>query len=56
METARERFLRNHQENVGIMRAALVRAEREGRTDDAKRIRAMIEAWERIADSARGAL
>lgn len=47
-ESARESFMRNHQENVGVMRAALVRAQRDGRTDDAKVIESIIAAWERI--------
>ena len=56
IETPKEKFLRNHQENMGIMRAALVKAIREKRHDDYERIKAMIETWERIADRARGTL
>ena len=50
-ETPRQRFLRNHQENVRIMRAAALRAEREG-SPDAATIREIAEAWGRIGDKA----
>lgn len=55
-ERPQERFLRNHQENIGTMRAAAIRAEREGRRDDAERMRAIIAAWELIAEKAEGEL
>lgn len=51
-ETPRERFLRNHQENVRIMRAALIRAERDGREEDAEIIRGIVSAWESVAEVA----
>ncbi len=48
-ETPRESFNRNHQENIRTMRAALLRAEREGRLHDAERIRRLARAWEDAA-------
>ena len=48
-ETEWQKFLRNHQEEVGVMRTVAVRMEREGNTEDAARVRQMIAAWERIA-------
>jgi hypothetical protein len=50
MENPDDRFLRNHQENNGIMRAIAARQARAGEEDDAERIRAMIATWERIAE------
>lgn len=53
-ESSRERFLRNHQEDIHLMRIARTKAEREGRHDDALRIGGIIKAWECIADKVRG--
>jgi hypothetical protein len=52
-ESSRQRFLRNHQENLGVMKVAAVRAERDGRVEDAGRIREIIASWEGIAQVAR---
>lgn len=52
METARQKFLRNHQENIRTMRAALLRAEREGDTEYVNSVRPIVEAWEDIGRKA----
>lgn len=52
-ETPKEKFLRNHEERVRDMRAAAILADREGRSDDAARIRAIADTWERIGDQAK---
>lgn len=51
-ETARESFLRNHQENVRIMRASARSAELEGDLEEATQIREIADAWDRIAAKA----
>jgi hypothetical protein len=52
-ETPRQRFLRNHQENIGVMRAALDRAENDGtHPGDVFVIRQIVEAWEGIGRQA----
>jgi hypothetical protein len=50
-ETPRQKFLRNHQENIRTMRAALIRAEREG-LPDVGAIRGIVQAWEGIGERA----
>lgn len=52
-ETPRHRFLRNHQENMGILMASALRAERRGDAEIASRIRAIADEWERWAEEAR---
>jgi hypothetical protein len=47
-ESDRERFLRNHQEHIGTMRAIVLRARRLGRAEDAERMQQIVETWERI--------
>lgn len=54
-ETPRERFLRNHQEEVGRMLAAARSAELEGDYETAEQIRAIADSWDRIAQKAQGA-
>ena len=53
-ETPKARFFRNHEEDLSVMRCKAVAAARDGRDDDARRIRAIIEKWEEIGRLAEG--
>ncbi len=50
----REDFLRNHQEDHGLMVLQANLLEREGNTEDAHRVRRIADAWEWIAAKVRG--
>lgn len=51
-ETARQRFLRNHGENVRLMRARAVYFRRKGDEEMAERIDAIADAWDGIGATA----
>lgn len=50
-ETPRQRFLRNHQENIRNMRATLIRAERDN-SPYLETYRQIVQAWELIGQLA----
>jgi hypothetical protein len=52
-ETPRQRFIRNHDENVRIMRAAAVREREAGNTEAAQQITDIADAWEQVGDKAK---
>lgn len=47
-ETARQKFIRNSGESVRTMRTAAVAEERAGNADNARRIHAIADQWDRI--------
>jgi hypothetical protein len=49
----KEKFLRNHQEDRGVMLASAAREERLGNVEIAARIRKVVADWDRIAEWAR---
>lgn len=51
-ESARDRFMRNHAENVRIMRARATQLEADGMTEEAQQVREIADAWDAIADKA----
>ncbi len=52
-ETPRQRFLRNHDENVRIMRAAAKDELTKGNADAARQITDIADAWDFIGDKAK---
>ena len=55
-ETPREAFLRNHQENNGMMRAAVRRMRTNGSHELADICQEMIEVWEDVATNYRNGI
>jgi hypothetical protein len=51
-ETARERFLRNHEDNINRMQAAVVRERRAGNIEKANEMQTIVNQWKGIADTA----
>lgn len=49
-ETARERYLRNHEDNINRMQAAVVRERRLGNIEKANEMQAIVNQWKGIAD------
>ena len=47
-ETPLQQYLRNHGENVRLMRARAIEMVRDGRSDLAERINRIADAWEQI--------
>ena len=52
-ETARQKFIRNHDESIRVMRAKLAIAEENGNAPYAAQCHKIIEAWERIGEQAK---
>lgn len=52
-ETARQKFLRNHDENIRILRAKAAECEKAGDLVVARAIRGVIEKWEQIGQKAK---
>ena len=53
IETARQRFIRNHDEDIRLMRISLQREIDAGNEFSAAQIRSIIAAWELIGDKAK---
>lgn len=51
-ETARQKFIRNTEEDIRIMRSRAVEAQRENRFDDAARTTKVVDTWQQILDGA----
>lgn len=52
-ETAKQRFMRNHEDNVNRMKAAVVRERRLGNHDKANAMQRIVDQWEGIYSDAR---
>ena len=52
-ETPRQKFIRNNDEGVRIMRMRAIEARREGRLADAEMIDTLANVWDRIGDKAK---
>ena len=52
-ETPRQRFIRNHDENIRLMKVKLAIAEKNGEAPYTEQCRSIIAAWERIGDQAK---
>ena len=53
-EPNHERFLRNHEETVQIMRAKAIQCRRDGDSETADKIDRITDVWERIAKRVAG--
>ena len=51
-ETARQRFIRNHEDNANLIQTQIVLLEREGKFDDAAKVREMQATWNAIYERA----
>ena len=51
-ETARERYLRNHEDNINRMKAAVVRERRLGNNDKADKMQGIVDQWQGIHSEA----
>jgi hypothetical protein len=51
-ETARERYLRNHEDNINRMKAAVVRERRLGNNDKADKMQEIVDQWQGIHSEA----
>lgn len=47
-ETARERYLRNHEDNINRMKAAVVRERRLGNHEKAVQMQEIVDQWQGI--------
>lgn len=53
-ETARERYVRNHEDNINRMKAAVVRERRLGNNEKASQMQEIVDQWQGIHREATG--